>query len=122
MARPATRRPPVRRTQDRMLTAPAVALPPQHNTWMRDSAVCAAAGIGGYGVAPLLSAPQWAIPAVAAGAVTAVLRGIVGRRSQARAELTDKLVESLTPLLGLRSLVRIPDLSRGSSGAFSDLA
>ncbi len=80
MARPATRRPPVRRTQERMLTAPAVALPPEHNTWVRDSAVCAAAGIGGYGAAPLLAEPQWAIPALAAGTVAAVLRGIAGRR------------------------------------------
>ena len=91
-----------------MLTAPAVALPPEHNTWVRDSAVCAAAEIGGYGAAPLLAEPQWAIPALAAGTVTAVLRGIAGRRSQARAELTDKLVESLTPLLGLRA----PDRAR----------
>jgi hypothetical protein len=66
MARSAIRRPQVRRPQDRMLAVPAVALPPQHNAWMRDSAVCAAAGIGGYGAAPLLAAPQWAIPAVAA--------------------------------------------------------
>jgi len=120
MARPATRRPPVRRTQERMLTAHAVALPPQHNTWMRDSAVCAAAGIGGYGAAPLLAEPQWAIPALAAGTVAAVLRGIAGRRSQARAELTDKLVESLTPLLGLRAAdrrtVRAKSWTRGWPG------
>ena len=87
---------------------------------MRDSAVCAAAGIGGYGAAPLLAAPQWAIPAVAAGAVTAVLRGITGRRSQTRAELTDKLVEALTPILGLRApdrrTVRAKSWTRGWPG------
>lgn len=120
MARSAIRRPPVRRPQDRMLAVPAVALPPQHNAWMRDSAVCAAAGIGGYGAAPLLAAPQWAIPAVAAGAVTAVLRGITGRRSQTRAELTDKLVEALTPILGLRApdrrTVRVKSWTRGWPG------
>ncbi len=121
MARSATRRPPVRRTpQERMFTAPAVALLPQHNTWMRDSTVCAAAGIGGYGAGPLLAEPQWAIPALAAGTVAAVLRGIAGRRSQARAELTDKLVESLTPLLGLRAAdrrtVRAKSWTRGWPG------
>src|SRR5450759_290169 len=120
MARSALRRPPPRRPQDRMLAVPAVALPPEHNPWMRDSAVCAAAGIGGYGAAPLLAAPQWAIPAVAAGAVGAVLRGIAGRRSQTRAELTDKLAEALTPILGLRApdrrTVRAKSWTRGWPG------
>jgi len=105
MARTAVRRPSPRRPQDLMPVAATVQLPPRHTTWLRDSGVCAAAGIGGFGAAPLLAEPQWAIPALTAGTVAALLRAITGRRTKARNELTDKLVEALAPGLGLR----IPD-------------
>jgi len=103
MARPAVRRPPTRRSAELMPVTAATQLAPLPVTWARDSVVCAAAGVGGWGAAPLLAYPQWGIPALGVGVAAAVVRGVTGRRAQARAELTDRLVEALTPTLGLRS-------------------
>lgn len=120
MARSAVRRPPARRPAEIAPVAVATQLAPRPHTWARDSVVCAAAGVGGWGAAPLLAYPQWALPALAAGTATAVMRAVTGRRAQARAELTDRLIEALTPTLGLRTpdrrTVRIRSWSRGWPG------
>ncbi len=120
MARTALRRPPPRRSQDLMPAAPTHQLAPRRNPWLRDATVCAATGVGGFGAAPLLAEPQWAIPALATGAVGALLRSVTGRRTTLRNELADKLVEALAPALGLRTVdrrtVRLRSWTRGWPG------
>jgi len=120
MARPAVRRPPTRRPAEFAPVTAATQLAPLPVIWARDSVVCAAAGVGGWGAAPLLAYPQWGIPALGVGVAAAVVRGVTGRRAQARAELTDRLVEALTPTLGLRSpdrrTVKLRSWTRGWPG------
>jgi len=120
MTRPTVRRPPARRPAELAPVTAATQLAPLPVTWARDSVVCAAAGVGAWGAAPLLAYPQWGIPALGAGVAAAVVRGVTGRRAQARAELTDRLVEALTPTLGLRSpdrrIVKLRSWTRGWPG------
>ena len=75
----------------------------------------------GFGAAPLLDHPGLAGPALVAGAVTGLTRGVLGRRDRVRGELADRLVEALSPGLGLRGgpdrrAVRLKGWRRGWPG------
>src|SRR3546814_15234430 len=47
--------------------------------------------------------PGWAIPGLVGCITAAIARGVLGRRSSMRADLSDRLVEALPPSLGLRA-------------------
>lgn len=64
----------------------------------------AAAGLAGFGGAPLLGQPGWAWPALAAGAVGAVGQGLQGRRQRERQVVSLGVIGGLSPLLGVRQL------------------
>ena len=75
----------------------------------------------GFGAAPLLDHPGLAGPALVAGAITGLTRGVLGRRDRVRGELADRLVEALSPGLGLRGgpdrrAVRLKGWRRGWPG------
>jgi len=117
----AVRRAPARRRPAELLAAPSQQLPPRPSSWGREATGWVAAGIAGFGAAPLLDHPGLAGPALAAGAVTGLTRGVLGRRNQVRCELADRLVEALSPGLGLRGgpdrrVVRLQAWRRGWPG------
>lgn len=119
MARTATRRPQVRRPAE-LTSAPNGQLPPRRVTWPRDSVLVVAAGLALFGAAPLTGRPAWANPVLAAALTGSIAVAILGRRTVARQKLTDRLVEALTPGLGLRQpdrrSVTVRSWSRGWIG------
>ena len=114
MGQAATRRPPTRPP----LLAPAAAqLAPRTVTWGRDVIVLAALGLAILGLAPLLGHPGWAIPGLVGCLLVATLRGAAGRRSSMRRDIADRLVEALSPSLGLRTPDRrVVQLSKWTQG------
>lgn len=70
----------------------------------RDVALCSAAGLAGFGAAPLLERPGLAWPALAAGAGGAVLAARRGRRLQERAVVATGIIAGLSPLIGVRQI------------------
>lgn len=103
--RPVLHRPPPRRPAELMKTTPAQQLPPPRSPWPLAAAVCTAAGLAGFGAAPLLGYPGLAQFGLAAGLLTAATSALSGIRSSARRRLADRLVEAVAPGLGLR----VPD-------------
>lgn len=98
----AVRRPPARRYPGGLVAPPSQQLPPRPSSWGRDATVGVAAGIAGFGAAPLLGHPALAVPAFAVGVLAGSGLGLSGIRAKARGQLTDRLVEALCPGLGLR--------------------
>lgn len=117
MARTMTRRPG---TPTRTLpppAAPAAKVPTRHTTHVRDATLSVAAGLAGYGAAPLLGHPELDIAALGIGLSAAVGIGVSGARKRRRQELEDRTLEALAPLLGVRHLDRrIVKLTRWSRG------
>lgn len=111
----ATRRPPIRRPE---LGAP---LAPEPATWPRDAALLVALGLAAVGLAPITDQPGWTGPAgLVACWFAALARIATGRRAAQRADLSDRLVEAISPLLGSkqpdRRLARVTRWSRGWPG------
>src|SRR3546814_17182414 len=89
------------------MPAPVAAqLPPRNTTWGRDVIVLAAIGLALLGLAPMGGHPGWAIPGLVGCITAAIARGVLGRRSSMRADLSDRPVEALSPSLGLREIGR----------------
>lgn len=85
--------------QSTSLPAPASRLVAKRAPYVRDSLVLAALGVGGSGMASIVSQPQWFIPSVTAGVAGGVAVLVEGRLRQLRQAERDRLVESLAPLL-----------------------
>lgn len=100
------RRPPSRRRPAELLAAPTQRLAPRPSTWGRDATCLVAAGIAGFGAAPLLEQPSLAAPALGLGVLAGLSRGVGGVRAAARSTLADRVVEAFAPALGLRALDR----------------
>lgn len=100
------------------MPAPVAAqLPHRATTWGRDVIVLAALGLALLGLAPLAGHPGWAAPGLISCLLAAIARGVLGRRSSMRADLSDRLVEALSPSLGLRSPDRrVVQLSKWTQG------
>src|SRR3546814_7499128 len=91
--------------------------PPRNTTWGRDVIVLAAIGLALLGLAPMGGHPGWAIPGLVGCITAAIARGVLGRRSSMRADLSDRLVEALSPSLGLRAPdPRVVQLSKWTPG------
>lgn len=84
------------------LAAPARVLAPARATHGRDAAVVAALGVAGWGAAPLLNQPGLARPLLLVAVAAAGLLLVVGGLRRRRADLRDRLVEALAPMLGTR--------------------
>ena len=117
-ARTASRRPgPPQRSVAATGPAPAAKVPPRPSTHLRDAALIAAAGVGGFGAAPLLGHPGLDLPILAAGLGGGVALAVTGSRTKRRRELEDRVLEALAPHLGVRHLDRrIVKLSRWTNG------
>lgn len=97
--------------------APATTVPARPSTHLRDAALLVAAGLGGYGAAPLMGYPGLDAPALLAGFGGGALVAVAGERGRRRRELEDRVLEALAPLLGVRHLDRrIVTLSRWTWG------
>jgi len=95
---------------------PALRVPERPSTHGRDSVLLAGAGVIGFGAAPLLGMPELAVPAVTVGVAGAVATGLLGARTKLRRQVEDRLLEALSPLLGVRQLDRrVLRLSRWSN-------
>lgn len=103
MAATTARRPPVKRRPAPQLTAPSQQLAPRPVSWGREATAWVATGIAGFGAAPLLGQPSLAGPVLSIGLLIAMARVVHGIRGAARNQLADRLVEALTPALGLRT-------------------
>lgn len=117
----AVRRVPARGRPAELLAAPSQQLSPRSSRWGREATGWVAVGIAGFGAAPLLDHPGLAGPALASGALTGLTRGVLGRRNLVRSQLADRLVEALSPALGLRGcpdrrVVRLKWWRRGWPG------
>ena len=98
-------------------SAPATNIPPRRATHARDAALAAAAGVAGFGAAPLMGQPGLAVPALALGVGGSAVVAVAGERKKRRHELEDKVLEALAPLLGVRHLDRrIVRMSRWRRG------
>ena len=117
-ARTAQRRPPrPARAAASLAPAPATKVPSRPSTHLRDAALTAAAGVAGYGAAPLLGYPGLDLPLLAAGVGGGVVMAVAGSRTQRRRQLEDRVLEALAPLLGVRHLDRrIVKLTKWSQG------
>ena len=97
--------------------APATTVLARPSTHLRDAALLVAAGLGGYGAAPLMGYPGLDAPALLAGVGGGALVAVAGERGRRRRELEDRVLEALAPLLGVRHLDRrIVTLSRWTRG------
>ncbi len=114
------RRPPSRRRPGELLGAPSQHLAPRPATWGRQVTALVAAGVAGFGTAPLLEHPALAGPALTLGVVGGLCRAVQGLRTSARNQLADRLAEALCPGLGLRCpdrrAVRLRSWRRGWRG------
>lgn len=119
MARTMTRRPgtPTRVPLPPPPAAPAAKVPARRTTHVRDATLTAAAGLAGYGAAPLLGHPGLDVAALGLGLTAAAGIGVTGERKRRRQELEDRVLEALAPLLGVRHLDRrIVKLTRWTRG------
>lgn len=116
----ATYRAPVRRRPTELLAVPMQQLAPRQITWGREATALAAAGLAGFGAAPLLEHPGLGLPSLGLGVLAGLARGTQGVRAAARGRLTDRLVEALCPALGQRApdrrAVRLSGWRRGWVG------
>lgn len=100
----APRRPPVRNPVP--APPPAQMLPARRSTHLRDGLALAAVGVGGFGLAPLVGYSEWSTATLlGCGSASAVVVAL-GHRRKLRHQLHDRLVEALTPMLGVRHLDR----------------
>ncbi len=111
----ATRRPPIRRPEL------GAALAPEPSTWIRDATLLVALGLAAVGIAPIAGQPSWiGATGLASCLAAAIARAALGRRAAQRADLSDRLVEAISPLLGSkqpdRRLARVLRWSRGWPG------
>ena len=70
----------------------------------QSAAWCAAAGLTGFGAAPLLQAPGWAWPSLAAGAAGAAGQVARGRRLRERQVVAIGIIGGLSRVIGPRQL------------------
>lgn len=105
MAVTADRRPPARSPGSALPPPPAQQLPPRASSWGRQATAWVATGVAGFGAAPLCDHPGLAVPVLGAGVLAGTARGVCGVRTRTRNQLADRLVEALSPALGLR----VPD-------------
>lgn len=97
-------------------TAPARTLSPAAATHFRDAVILAALGLAGWGLAPLVGHPGLSWPSLLL-AVPAVLVAVLGSLRFRRADLRDRAVEALAPVLGTRGPDRRSvELRRWSAG------
>lgn len=113
-------RAPQRRPTPAPAPPPATRVPTRDSAHLRNAALCAAAGVATYGAAPLAGHPGLAVPALAFGTAGAAALAAAGQRAKRRRELQDKVLEALTPLLGVRHIdrriVRMTRWTRGWPG------
>lgn len=86
--------------------APAAKVPARPSTHLRDAALLAAAGVAGFGAAPLIGYPALEVPSLLLGAGGGAALAVTGQRTKHRRELEDKVLEALAPFLGVRHLDR----------------
>ena len=97
--------------------APATKVAPRQSTHFRDAALAAAAGLAGFGAAPLLGHPGFELPALAAGLGCGAVVAVTGERTKRRRDLEDRVLEAAAPLLCVRHLDRrIVKMTRWTSG------
>jgi S-DNA-T family DNA segregation ATPase FtsK/SpoIIIE len=82
-------------------------------TYVRDGLSLMCAGVAGWGAAPLLGEPGWALPALAAGTITGTGVATVGHRRQRRVQILDRASAAVAPLLGV-SASKTQGLVQGS--------
>ncbi|MGB8383462.1 MAG: hypothetical protein WCG47_19810, partial [Dermatophilaceae bacterium] len=79
--------------------------------------MAAAAGLAGFGAAPLLGHPGFELPALAAGLGCGAVVAVRGERTKRRRDLEDRVLEAAAPLLCVRHLDRrIVKMTRWTSG------
>lgn len=100
VARAAVRRPPSRNLEP---ASPAAQLPRRTTSWPRDVAILLALALASLGIVPLLGYKALTIPACILCLIAAVTRSYFGRRAALRADITDRLVEAISPALGCRT-------------------
>ena len=86
--------------------APAAKVPSRPTTHLRDAGLLAAAGVAGFGAAPLVGYPGLEVPSLLLGLGGGAALAVTGQRTKLRRELEDKVLEALAPLLGVRHLDR----------------
>ena len=86
--------------------APAAKVPSRPTTHLRDAALLTAAGVAGFGAAPLVGYPGLDVPSLLLGVGGGAALAVTGQRAKLRRELEDKVLEALAPLLGVRHLDR----------------
>ena len=113
-----TRRPgPPRSGPAASAPAPATKVAPRQSTHLRDAALAAAAGLAGFGAAPLLGHPGFELPALLAGVGCGAVVAVTGERTKRRRDLEDRVLEAAAPLLCVRHLDRrIVKMTRWTSG------
>ncbi|MDP2624509.1 MAG: AAA family ATPase, partial [Actinomycetota bacterium] len=75
--------------------------PPRPRTHFRDGLGLACLGLAGWGAAPLLGEPAWALPALVAGVGGGAGIATTGHRTARRAAMVGHLADALAPLLGI---------------------
>ena len=86
--------------------APAAKVPSRPTTHLRDAALLTAAGVAGFGAAPLVGYPGLDVPSLLLGVGGGAALAVTGQRTKLRRELEDKGLEAPAPLLGVRHLDR----------------
>lgn len=89
----------------RQLTSPAPTaagqLPPRRSPWPARTVLSLGAGVGAYGIAPLMGYDHLGGLGLGAGTAAAAGCAVLGTRARRRSDVVDDLVGALSPLLGL---------------------
>lgn len=111
MARTAPRRPAPGRAVAPELPRPAARVRPRTYTHLRDGFLLSAAGIAGFGAAPMLGYPGLGPAALVAGVGGGMAVAASGHRAKERRDLEDRVLEALAAD-GMGSVLRVPALDR----------
>jgi|SRR5664279_2592326 len=113
-------RSPARRPLRAQQQQPAQQLAPRTSHVLQNVVVSAAVTGLAFGALPLAGYPGWRTPALIVGSLGTILLGVFGYRAQLRNDLHDRLVEALSPSLGVRQpdrrTVRASRWTRGFPG------
>lgn len=84
----------------------ARSLPPRQHTHLRDGILWASVGVGGRGVIDLVGYPRLAVLSMIVGIGLALFTVVGGELERRRHQLQDRVVEAISPLMGIRALDR----------------
>jgi DNA segregation ATPase FtsK/SpoIIIE, S-DNA-T family len=100
-----------------VVAAPAARMPARQSSHWGNAAALSIAGVAGIGAAPLVGYAGWGMPVLVGGLTSGAAVAVSGSLARRRGMMADRLLEALSPTLGVRQLDRrIVRLSRWTRG------